>query len=162
MPSTGPENIPPTLAGLAIELDGLRPDPANARAHSARNLEAIAASLARFGQQRPILIDASGVIVAGNATPAAAKSLGWKRIAAITTALAGPDRTAYALADNRTAELASWDEQTFAALLTDLKAQDANAVAATGFSDGELGAILDGQATPSPDADDIPEAPDKA
>lgn len=55
-------------------------DPANARKHSDKNLAAIKASLTRFGQQKPIVIDSSGVVRAGNGTLAAAKALGWAEI----------------------------------------------------------------------------------
>ena len=50
-------------------------DPANARAHSERNLQAIADSLDRFGQQKPIVITPDGTVVAGNGTLEAARSL---------------------------------------------------------------------------------------
>ena len=41
-------------------------DPSNVRKHSAENLNAIKASLAKFGQQKPIVADKKGVVVAGN------------------------------------------------------------------------------------------------
>jgi len=40
-------------------------------------LEQIKASLRRFGQQKPIVVDATNVVRAGNGTLAAAKALGW-------------------------------------------------------------------------------------
>lgn len=98
--------IPTPLKPLAVPMDQVHPDPANARTHDDRNLQSLAASLKRFGQQKPIIVDADGVIVAGNATHQAALSLGWTEVAAVRTTLAGPDRTAYAIADNRTAEAA--------------------------------------------------------
>jgi len=56
------------------------PDPANVRKHNERNLTAIAASLRRFGQQKPIIIDGDNIVRAGNGTLAAAKKLGWQTI----------------------------------------------------------------------------------
>ena len=82
------------------------PDPANARKHSSRNLSAIKASLLRFGQQKPIVVDSQGVIIAGNGTWEAAKALGWKTIEVKVSQLEGSDRSAYAIADNKTAALA--------------------------------------------------------
>ena len=38
-----------------VPIDSLHLDPANVRSHGPRNLEAIQASLARFGQQKPIV-----------------------------------------------------------------------------------------------------------
>lgn len=92
-----------------IDLKELVLDPDNARKHDAKNLKAIKASLEKFGQQKPIIVDANGVIIAGNGTYSAAKSLKWKEINIIRTELTGADAKAYALADNRTAELAAWD-----------------------------------------------------
>ena len=71
------------LRPLAVAVDGLHPDPANARTHDQRNLDAIKASLAKFGQRKPIVVQRQGMIVrAGNGTLAAAKALGWTEIAA--------------------------------------------------------------------------------
>ena len=53
----------------------LSEDPANARTHSERNIDAIVASLRRFGQQKPIVVDSNGVVRAGNGTLVAAKAL---------------------------------------------------------------------------------------
>ena len=46
---------------------------------------------------------------AGNGTLAAAIQLKWKNIDTIKSDLEGSELTAYAIADNRTAELAEWD-----------------------------------------------------
>lgn len=53
-------------------------DPANVRKHGERNLDAIKASLARFGQQKPIVVDGDGIVRAGNGTLIAAEQLGRK------------------------------------------------------------------------------------
>ena len=55
-----------TLAVDWVDLDAIHPDPANARVHDKRNLDEIKGSLARFGQQKPIVVDRSGTIRAGN------------------------------------------------------------------------------------------------
>ena len=46
----------------SVALETLSEDPSNPRAHSERNLDAIKASLERFGQQKPIVVDGDGVI----------------------------------------------------------------------------------------------------
>ena len=99
------------LKGLAVAIDSVAPDPGNARAHSSANLDANRGSLLACGQQRPILVDARGVSVAGNGLYQAARALGWRSIAVVRTKLSGAERTAYALADNRTAELAEWSPE---------------------------------------------------
>jgi site-specific DNA-methyltransferase (adenine-specific) len=103
-------------------IDDLDLDPRNARKHDAKNLKAIADSLEQFGQRKPIVVWGR-TVVAGNGTMAAARSLGWKEI---TVARVPDDWTAdqvkaYALADNRSAELAVWDEQVLASQLLELQ-----------------------------------------
>ena len=95
-----------------LEIQFLRPDPENARAHDEKNLKAIAGSLQQFGQRKPIVITKDNVIVAGNGTVEAAKRLQWETIQAVRVP---EDWTidqikAFALADNRTAELATWNQ----------------------------------------------------
>src|SRR4051812_9327443 len=84
-----------------VEISSLSPDPANVRRHSERNLETIKASLRRFGQQKPIVVDGSGIVRAGNGTLAAAIALGWTHIKIVRSNLAGSEATAYGIADNR-------------------------------------------------------------
>ena len=93
------------------KISDLSHDPHNARRHPSSNISAIAASLKEFGQQKPIVITSDNVIIAGNGTYDAAVSLGWSDIA-VTVLPADWDSNkakAFALADNRTAELAEWD-----------------------------------------------------
>ena len=61
----------------SARISALTLDPCNARRHGAQNIEAVKSSLRRFGQQKPIVVDEDGVIVAGNGTVAAARELGW-------------------------------------------------------------------------------------
>jgi hypothetical protein len=85
-------------------------DPSNVRKHGRKNLDAIKASLRKFGQQKPIVVDAKGIVLAGNGTLTAAQELGWTEIQIVRTELAGVEATAFAIADNRTAELAEWED----------------------------------------------------
>lgn len=95
----------------SVPVDVLKFDPANARKHDAKNIGAIAGSLDLFGQRKPIVVTGENVVVAGNGTLEAAKSLGWEMIDVVRV----PDDwsadqvKAFALADNRTAELADWN-----------------------------------------------------
>ena len=110
---------------MKISITDLSLDPKNARKHSARNLEAIAASLEKFGQRKPIVVH-RGVVLAGNGTLEAAKSLGWTEIdvAEVPDDWDNDTAKAYALADNRTAELAEWDESELAKQLLELQDAD--------------------------------------
>lgn len=124
-----------------VSLASISQDPSNVRKHKERNLAAIAASLRKFGQQKPIVIDSKGVIIAGNGTYEAAVSLGWPTIMAIETDLKGSDATGFAIADNRTAELAEWDDTALAETLRALQSEDFD-IEAAGFTDTEVDELL--------------------
>ena len=109
----------------------LIPDPNNARKHDQKNLDAIKGSLAKFGQQKPIVIDKNNIVLAGNGTLASAKALGWKDIQVVVSTLEGFNASAYALADNRSSELAEWD--------TDVLSDTLKALHAAEFDIGEIG-----------------------
>jgi ParB-like chromosome segregation protein Spo0J len=128
-----------------VPIDAIHPDPANVRRHPDRNLDAIKASLARFGQQRPIVVDAKGIVRAGNGTLAAAKVLGWDTVQIVRTGLQGSEATAYAIADNRSAELAEWDDTALAETLRSLQSEDFDLTAA-GFTDDEVDRLINGLA----------------
>lgn len=92
-----------------VPIGSVRPDPENARLHGARNLVAIKASIQKFGQQRPIVVDMEGIVRAGNGTYEAMVSLGLVEVDVVRTELSSEEVKAYALADNRSGELADWN-----------------------------------------------------
>jgi len=116
-----------------VSIDDLDLDSRNARKHDAKNLKAIADSLEQFGQRKPIVVWGR-TVVAGNGTLIAARSLGWTEItiAKIPDDWSSDQVTAYALADNRSAELAVWDEQVLTEQLKQLELADWD-VEALGF-----------------------------
>ncbi|HZU48539.1 MAG TPA: ParB N-terminal domain-containing protein [Mycobacterium sp.] len=118
-----------------VPIEKISTDSTNARRHPTRNTEAIKASLQRFGQQKPIVVDAQNVCRAGNGTLAAAKALGWTEVRVVRTSLAPKEATAYAIADNRSAELAEWDQKVLSELLQDPALGDLNQI---GFTQREL------------------------
>lgn len=140
-----------------INITELSSDPANARKHSQRNIEAIASSLRRFGQQKPIVVDKSNVVRAGNGTLEAARHLGWDQIDVVFTNLESSEATAFAIADNRTAELAEWNDDVLAASLQGL---DEELQAAAGYEGKELEQILSTLDTADVVEDEVPEVPD--
>jgi ParB family chromosome partitioning protein len=121
-----------------VPINDLTLDPANVRRHPAKNVEAIKASLQRFGQQRPVLINSKGIVIAGNGTVMAAKALGWEQIKVVRTDLAGSEATAFAIADNRTSELAEWDSDALAQQLASLQIESDELLSAAGFSAADL------------------------
>ena len=137
-------HVNPALEPLLVDVAALQPDPCNARRHSARSISAIATSLEKYGQQKPIVALRDGTVIAGNGTLRAALDLGWSHVAAIyfnNTA----DGRAYALADNRAAELSDWNVDE---LLRQAEQLDAETLELIGFAQGDLQDYADIQANP--------------
>jgi hypothetical protein len=147
-----------------VAIGSISQDPANLRKHGERNIDAIVASLRKFGQQHPIVIDSKGVILSGNGRYMAAVKLGWSDIKVVESSLTGSAATAYAIADNRTAELAEWDTTALAETLRALQSEEFDTTAA-GYTDGEIDALVEGLGSELLGADkeivedEIPEPP---
>ena len=76
----------------------------------------MAKSIELFGFRQPIVIDAEGVIVCGHVRWKAAKVLGLETVPVHVAADLTPEQIrAYRLADNRSADLADWDDALLAA-----------------------------------------------
>lgn len=134
------EYIAEPLRPLALPIEDLQPDAANVRLHNERNIETIKASLKQFGQRLPLVVQEDGMIVrAGNGRLQAAKELGWTHIAAVVVDESSVEATAFAIADNRTAELAEWDAENLAALIADIPE---DLIGAVGFNEDELSELL--------------------
>ena len=137
----------------------------NARQHSDEQIAQIAASIAEFGFVNPILTGADGVLVAGHGRLAAARKLGLPTVPVVVLDHLTPtQRRALVLADNRLAELATWDD---ALLRIELEAlqDDGFDLDLTGFDADALAELLadeepqiDGR-TEDDAAPDVPEEP---
>lgn len=148
-----------SLQPLAIPISSLNHDPANARKHPEKNLDAIKSSLAKFGQRKPIVVQRDGMIVrAGNGTLAAAKALGWSEIAAVLVDEDNASAAQYAIADNRTGELAEWDQETLASLVATMDPDSLNAI---GFDEKDVAKMMR-DLTPDVTEDEAPAVQDEA
>lgn len=120
----------------SVAIKSLTMDPENARTHSEKNIKAIAGSLTTFGQRKPLVVW-DNIVIAGNGTVEAAKSLGWEKIdiTRVPSDWSHDQARAYALADNRTAELAEWDSESLLDILSGLNDE---LVTAAGFTSEEI------------------------
>ena len=87
--SPGPPQSPAPLAVGPIQqcpIARLIPFPQNARTHSARQIQQVAASIAEFGFVNPLLIRADYTVIAGHARLQAARHLGLTAIPVIVLA----------------------------------------------------------------------------
>jgi len=132
-------NIHPSLLPLAMPIDEIHLDPANAR--TGHNVERIAGSLAQYGQRKPIVVNRNEAnkVEAGNGTLQAARSLGWTHVAAVLVEDEPSVAIGFAIADNRTAELSQWDYEALQALMGSL---DPDLELVTGFEGDELEEML--------------------
>lgn len=149
-------NIIRELKKFEVEIHTLSKDPANARLHDEKNLDAIRSSLAKFGQRTPIVVQKEGMIVrAGNGRLEAARSLGWDKIAALVVDDDNVTATAYAIADNRTGELATWDDDVLGTIIKNLDEE-----LRIGFDEKELNDLIrDIPDVGFSDDDEVPDPP---
>jgi ParB-like chromosome segregation protein Spo0J len=147
-----------SLGNLAVPLDDLTPDPRNARTHSERNIKAICQSLSTYGARKPIVVQLAGdgrkIIRAGNGTAQAARRLGWTHLPALFVQEDDQAATGFALAANRTAELAEWDQSLLAELLQQADNPELTAMCAdiTAAGDEVLQTLEDAQPAAAADS----------
>ncbi|TCS99136.1 DNA modification methylase [Tepidimonas ignava] len=146
-------------------IDRLLPYIRNARTHSEAQIAQIAASIAEFGFTAPILAGSDGVIVAGHGRLAAARKLGLTTVPVVVLDHLTPtQRRALVIADNRLAELATWDDAMLRVELEALQDEGFD-LDLTGFDADALAELLadeepqiDGR-TEDDAAPDVPEEP---
>jgi DNA modification methylase len=144
-------------------VDSLKPDPANPRRHSKKQIRQIAASIKTFGFNVPVLIDAEDKVIAGHGRLLACRELGWTEVPTISLDhLTGAQARAFMIADNRLSEIASWDDRLLAEQLKDLSLIGLDfSLEVTGFEVGEIdlriGALDDPPAQAGDPADAVPE-----
>ena len=137
---------------LAVAVADVTLDPRNARKHDRRNIDAIKASLTKFGFRQPIIVQAQGMVVrAGNGRIEATKELGWTHVPALIVDESEADAVAYAIADNRTAELAEWDWENLGAALRD---EDIDWAGLSLFEEAELSLLTQAEWQAPPVDDD--------
>ena len=143
-------------------LEKLIPYARNPRTHSDAQVSQIAASIAAFGFNNPILVDTKNGIIAGHGRLLAAGKLQLAEVPVIVLDhLTEAQKRAYILADNQLALNASWDDTLLAAELAALQQDDFD-ISLIGFEDEELARLLAAQdaAEGLTDEDAVPELPE--
>ncbi len=128
------------LAILWRKIDELTPDPRNPRSHRSEQIHRLARSIAAFGFNVPVLVDAELKVLAGHGRLLAARELGWERVPTIALDhLGGTQARAFMIADNRLAEIATWNDRLLAEELRELSLPGLDlAIEATGFALDEI------------------------
>ena len=143
-------------------VDRLIPWARNPRTHSEAQVAQIAASIAEFGFNNPILVDTKAGIIAGHGRLLAARKLGLTEVPVIVLDhLSEAQKRAYVIADNKLAENAGWDDDLLRIEIEALQDESFD-VSLLGFEDDELSRLLAAQdATEGlTDEDAVPELPE--
>jgi len=145
-------------------IDKLLPYARNARQHSDEQIAQIAASIAEFGSVNPCLVGADGVLVAGHGRLAAARKLGLSTVPVVVLDHLTPtQRRALVLADNRLAELSTWDDVLLRIELEALQDEGFD-LDLTGFDADALAELLAGEEPEhegQTEDDAVPEIPEE-
>jgi DNA modification methylase len=139
-------------------LASIRPYPHNPRRND-HAVDAVAASISKYGFRQPIVVDRDGVIIVGHTRFKAAIKLGLQAVPVHVAAELTPEQTrALRIADNKSGSIASWDDALLAGELAALEQLNIP-LHDIGFSEQELTQLLgelnrDGDTEP----DDTPAA----
>lgn len=130
--------IHPKLKTLATPVGDLTFLPGNPRQGT---VPAVVRSYERFGQRKPIIATKDGTVIAGNHQLLAARELGWDKIAVIFTDDDDATARAFALADNHTSDLGTYDDDLLAEMLSYVS-DTPDLLAATSYTDKDLKKLL--------------------
>ena len=135
-------------------VEDLIPYARNARTHSDDQVARIAGSIKEFGWTNPILVDGENGIIAGHGRLAAARKLGMSEVPVIELdGLSDVQKRAYIIADNKMALDAGWDDELLKIEFEDLKIEGYD-LDHTGFSEVEIGNVLNGWDSDIPEFDE--------
>ena len=125
-------NVNEKLLPLLVPTGDLILDPKNARRHPKSQVEALSKWLVEHALNQPIVLDGKKVLK-GNCVLLSFRRLGWDQIPAVE--YTGESPREFAIVDNRSAELSSWD---IAVLKEELSALENLDVGSLGFQDVDL------------------------
>src|SRR5437762_12987262 len=156
-------SLPEKLAVIYRSISELKPDPANPRLHSKKQIRQIAKSIEAFGFNVPILVDADLNVIAGHGRLLAGAELGMSEVPTLRLDhLTSAQARAFMIADNRLSEIATWDDRLLAEQLKDLSLLGLDFdLEVTGFEVGEIdlriASLGDTRAEDADPADVLPE-----
>lgn len=140
---------PPTQttepAAVWVPIDNLIPWPKNPRRNDAA-VDVVAASIKRFGFGAPLIVrTANRMVIAGHTRLKAAHKLGLTEVPVRFLDIAETEAEAMAIADNKTGELATWDDTALGEILSTTPNLEG-----LGFSQSDLDDLLSGLSSNDP------------
>lgn len=98
------------MNSVKVNISDLNQDMANVREHNKKNLDTIKASLQKFGQYKPLIVQQStNIVLVGNARLSQMKELGLEYVECVFVNIPNDRAELLKIADNRTADLSNWD-----------------------------------------------------
>ena len=152
---TDKHQIADDLTTLAYPIEKLKHLDGNPRKG---NVEAVKKSYEKFGQRKPIVATKDGEVISGNHQLAAARELGWNKIAVVFTDDDELTAKAFALADNRTADLGTYDDDLLADMLGAVSS-DLEMLEATSFTEDDLYKLIGFDEVDEKELPEIPKKP---
>ena len=123
------------------DIEAIRPYESNPRLND-QAVEAVAKSLREFGFRQPVVVDADGVIICGHTRWKAAQKLGIKQVPVhVATDLSPAQVRAFRIADNATADIATWNYELLPLEIRDLQGMDFD-LSLLGFDETALAELL--------------------
>ena len=128
-----------------LKIEAITPYAHNPKTHPPEQIEKLARVIERFGFRVPVLVDEKNVLIAGHGRLLAAQKLELKTIPAIRAKGLTPDQVKeYRIADNKLAELSTWD---YTAMAHDFTLAELETLAPDmGLSETDLEAFMDAAA----------------
>jgi hypothetical protein len=103
-----------------VTIGQLKPNPRNPRVND-EAVDAVARSIQAYGFNNPIITDSDLNVAAGHTRLKAARKLGLETVPVIRVpGLVGSKFTGYSIADNRVGEIAEWNQDLLAQLVSEL------------------------------------------
>jgi hypothetical protein len=137
-----------------VPIGTLKPWADNPR-HNQEAVALVAESIKRFGFASPIIARTEDqMVIAGHTRLKAATELGLDKVPVRYLDLDPADARMLALADNKTSEVAAWDEVKLAELLGAMTSDELDVLTATGWDNAELDALMGNWGDPFGDEHD--------
>jgi DNA modification methylase len=140
-------------------IERLIPYARNARTHSPAQVDQIAASIKEWGWTNPVLVSEDNTLIAGHGRVLAARKLRIPEVPVmVATGWTEAQKKAYAIADNKLALNAGWDEALLGLEIGELENVGFD-IGLLGFTDSEIVALGSSANAGLTDPDDVPEVP---
>lgn len=148
--------VRPDLEIQYLTLDQIKVGEIKLRRHTRRQIDKLCRNIGKFDFLVPVIVDAHCVLITGHGRIEAARKLGLERIPTIRASHLLPEEIrAFAVADNRLAELSSWDRDVLKSELGFLINLDIEFdMEATGYEMPEIELILAGDEDQAVDDED--------